>query len=77
MSDVFFITASVCIVILTILLSILLIKTIKSLDDVNIIVERTRNVTENMSKAVGVVASASAILSPFAGITKKFLKKRR
>jgi len=76
MSDVFFITASICIVIITILLSILLLKLITSVDDVNVIVTKAKTTTENISKAVGVVASATAVVSPFLGFTKFFKKKR-
>lgn len=77
MSDVFFITASICIVVLTILLSILLLKVINSLDDVNIIVGKAKTTTENITKAVAVVASATAIFSPCVGFGKRFSKKRR
>lgn len=76
MSDIFFIIASICIVVITSLLSVLLLKLINSVDDVNIIVGKAKTTTENLSKAVTTVSSTFAVVSPFLGFARKFIKKR-
>lgn len=77
MSDVFFIVSSICIVVITILLSLLLLRLIDSLDEIREIVIKTKDVTENATKAIATVATIGGILSPTLGVTNLFKKKRR
>lgn len=76
MSDVYFIVSTICIVIITALLSYLLIRLINTLDEVRTIVLKTKDVTINASKAISTVATLGGILSPALGAMNKSRKSR-
>jgi hypothetical protein len=77
MSDVFFIVSSICIVVITILLSLLLLKVINALDEVQQIVLKTKDVTESATKAIATVATIGGIISPALGVSSLFKKRRK
>ncbi len=76
MSDIFFIVSSVCIVIITILLSVLLVKVINALDGVNDVVNTTKGVTNNINQAVSNIASFGLKATPFLAIIRAILKRK-
>jgi uncharacterized oligopeptide transporter (OPT) family protein len=77
MSDMFFIIASVCIVIITILLSLLLLRLIKTADEVDGIVVQTQETASKVSSAITTAASVGAVVSPILGITKMLFGRRK
>lgn len=77
MSDVFFIVASICFVIVSVLLGVLLWKLIDTIDEVNQTIDKAKNITSNISKVVNTVASMGSFVSPVAGTVRKVFKKRK
>ncbi len=83
MSDMFFIIASVCIVVVTILLSLLIVKAINTLDEVNEVVANTNKITttvsgitSSVSDAVATFLQVGAVVSPIVGLTKGIFRKK-
>ncbi|MFW5720110.1 MAG: hypothetical protein ACOCXT_03745 [Candidatus Dojkabacteria bacterium] len=77
MSDVFFIISSASVVIITILVSILLIKLIRSIDEVNETLTTAKAISQKIAHVVNIVTTFGGIFSPMAGAAKKIIKKRK
>lgn len=77
MSDIFFLVSTICVIVITVLLSYVLIRVINTLDEMRTIVLKTRDVTNNATKAFATVATLGGILSPAFGVMRRSKKRKR
>jgi hypothetical protein len=77
MSDIFFIVSSICVIVLSVLLGVLIFKIIKTIEDVERVVDNTKNITKNFSQGLKSIITARAIISPAMGIINRIIKNKK